>query len=105
MAVDNSTQVETLNQILTDVVANRKRLADETDTHRQQIEIGEAQLGKFDTLIALLQVGLDTPAYLGAATVQEAANATVSPTGAAAAANEAAAVPAQESGQAPAASA
>lgn len=87
-----TTQSDTLNQILTDVVANRKNLASQIETQQQQLEIGQAQLGKFDTLIATLQVALDTPAVLEAATQQEAANAIVSPTTAPAAANEGSAV-------------
>jgi len=77
------TRTDTLNQVLTDIVANRKNLANQLDTQRQQIEIGEAQLGKFDTLIATLQVSLDTPAVLDQIAQQEAANALVSPTDAA----------------------
>jgi hypothetical protein len=87
----NSPQVETLNQILTDVVANRKNLASQLETQQQQIEVGTAQLAKFDTLIATLQVALDTPASMEAILQQEAANAVVSPTDAAAASNDAAA--------------
>jgi hypothetical protein len=87
-----TTQSDTLNQILTDVVANRKNLASQIETQQQQLEIGQAQLGKFDTLIATLQVALDTPAVLEAATQQEAANAIVSPTTAPAPVNEGSAV-------------
>jgi hypothetical protein len=95
----SSNQVESLNQILTDVVANRKALANQVETQKQQVEIGLAQLVKFDTLISLLQVGLDSPVVLEAAATQEAANATISPIGAGAAANEAAALLAGQSAQ------
>lgn len=78
----NQANIDTFNQILTDVVANRKNLVNQLDTQRQQIEIGEAQVAKFDTLIASLQVTLDTPAILAAIEAQEAANALVSPTSA-----------------------
>src|SRR5271168_3695860 len=93
-------QIETLEQILKDVIANRKVLADQLETQKQQAEVGVAQLGKFDTLIATLQVTLNSPAVLDAASVQEAANATVSPTGAGSAANEPAAPAPAESAQA-----
>jgi hypothetical protein len=77
-----SQQSDTLNQILVDVVANRKNLAAQIDTQKQQVEVGIAQLAKFDVLIATLQVTLDSDDVLAAAATQEAANATVSPTGA-----------------------
>lgn len=93
-------QAETLNQILTDVIANRKNLADQIATQKQQQEVGEAQLAKFDTLIATLQVVTLAPNVMDAVLTQEAANALVSPTGAATAANEAVAVPAGQSTEA-----
>lgn len=96
-------QTETLNQILTDVMANRKNLADQISTQRQQVEVGVAQLEKFDTLIATLQVVGMAPNVLDAVIEQEAANALVSPTGAAGATDGAA--PAVESEQAQAAAA
>lgn len=96
-------QSETLNQILNDVIANRKNLADQVATQRQQVEVGVAQLEKFDTLIATLQIATLAPNVLDAVAEQEAANALVSPTGAAGAANESA--PAVESEQAQAVSA
>lgn len=84
-------QTDTLNQILTDVLANRKNLSDQRDQHIMQTEIAAAQLAKFDTLIATLQVVTLAPNVLEAVVQQEAANAIVSPTGAAAAANDTAA--------------
>lgn len=89
-------QAETLNQILTDVLANRKNLADQVDSQKQQVEVGEAQLTKFDTLIATLQVVALAPNVMDAVVQQEAANALVSPTGAASAANDAVAAAGQE---------
>lgn len=79
---------ETLSQILADVMANRKNLADQVATQRQQIEVGVAQLEKFDTLIATLQVVALAPNVMDAVIEQEAANAIVSPTGAEGAAND-----------------
>lgn len=93
-------QTETLNQILTDVLANRKNLADQRETHKQQVEIATAQLAKFDTLIATLQVVTLAPNVLDAVIQQEAANAIVSPTGAAAAANDAPVPPVGEPAEA-----
>ncbi|MFI5397588.1 MAG: hypothetical protein ACHQ9S_18785 [Candidatus Binatia bacterium] len=85
------TQVETLTQVIKDIVQNRKNLADQIVTQKLQVEVGEAQLVKFDSLIAVLQVASNSPKVLEAALVQEAANATVSPTGESTAANEPAA--------------
>lgn len=82
-------QTDTLNQILTDVLANRKNLSDQRDQHLMQAEIAVAQLAKFDTLIATLQVVTLAPNVLEAVVQQEAANAIVSPTSAPAAANDA----------------
>lgn len=93
-------QADTLNQILTDVSANRKNLADQIATQKQQIEVASAQLEKFDTLIATLQVVALAPNVLDAVVEQEAANAIVSPTGAAPAANDVAAAAVVESAQA-----
>ncbi len=93
-------QAETLNQILTDVLANRKSLADQIETQKQQQEVGIAQLAKFDTLIATLQVVTLAPNVMEAVLTQEAANALVSPTGAAPASNDAAAVTAGQSTEA-----
>ncbi len=100
-----SQQIETINQVLVDIVANRKNLASQIETQKQQVEIGIAQLAKFDTLIAVLQVSADSPAVLEAAQTQEAANATVSPTGAPETANDAAPVAPVQSTEAVAASA
>jgi hypothetical protein len=96
-------QSETLNQILTDVLANRKNLADQLATQKQQIDIATAQLEKFDTLIATLQVVTLAPNVLDAVVDQEAANALVSPISAAGASNDVA--PAVESEQTEAVSA
>lgn len=93
-------QSDTLNQILVDVIANRKNLADQLANQKQQLEVGEAQLTKFDTLIASLQVVTMAPNVLDAIAQQEAANALVSPTGAATAANDAAPAALPESAQA-----
>jgi hypothetical protein len=93
-------QSETLSQILTDVLANRKNLADQVATQRQQVEVGVAQLEKFDTLIATLQVVALAPNVMDAVIEQEAANAIVSPTGAEGEANESASSAPQESAQA-----
>lgn len=90
MANSTTAQSQTLEQILTDVLANRKNLADQVANQRQQIDVGVAQLAKFDTLIATLQVTLLAPNVLDAVLTQEAANAVVSPTGASGAANDAA---------------
>jgi hypothetical protein len=100
-----SQQLETLAQVLKDITANRKALADQTDTQRQQVEVGVAQLAKFDTLIATLQVVVESPNVLEAILTQEAANATVSPTGAPTPADAPAPVASQEPEQAAAASA
>lgn len=81
-------QSETINQVLTDVIANRKNLADQVATQKQQVEVGIAQLAKFDTLIAALQVVQLAPNVMDAIIQQEAANAIVSPTGASGAAND-----------------
>lgn len=86
-----SEQLENLTQVATELVAQRKSLFEQLDGLKVQQEVGAAQLKKFDTLIAVLQVAVDTPAVLDAALTQEAANATVSPSGPAEAANEAAA--------------
>lgn len=94
--MSNTPQQETLNQILTDVLANRKNLADQIETQKQQQEVGVAQLAKFDTLIATLQVVTLAPNVMEAVLTQEAANALVSPTDAAAPANDAAALPAEQ---------
>jgi hypothetical protein len=93
-------QSETLNQILTDVIANRKNLSDQIGTQKQQLEIGVAQLEKFDTLIASLQVTLQAPNVLDAVAQQEAANAVVSPIGAEGAANDVASPAVEESAKA-----
>lgn len=98
-------QTETLNQILTDVLANRKNLADQVANQKQQVEVGEAQLTKFDTLIATLQVVTLAPNVLEAVSEQEAANALVSPTSAAGASDSAAPAVESEQAQAPAANA
>ena len=95
-----SEQVETLTQVASEIVASRKALVEQLEGAKLQLEVGAAQLKKFDTLIATLQVAIDTPAVLEAALVQEAANATISPPGPAAASNEAAPGIAAESAQA-----
>ena len=93
----SDTQLETVNQVIKDIVANRKNLADQVEVQKQQVEVGIAQLAKFDSLISVLQVASNSPKVLEAALVQEAANATVSPTGESAAANEPAADTAPQS--------
>jgi hypothetical protein len=95
-----SQSIETLTQVLNDVAANRKNLAEQLDTQRQQIEVGEAQLIKFDTLIAALQVAVSAPNVMELIEQQEAANAIVSPTGAAGIPDAAAGNAANESAQA-----
>ena len=51
----SDTQLETVNQVIKDIVANRKNLADQVEVQKQQVEVGIAQLAKFDSLIAVLR--------------------------------------------------
>lgn len=73
---------ETLQGVLNDIVTNRKALADQITAQTAQIAAGQAQLTKFDTLIATLQVALADEQSIGNVVVQQGANA-VSPTPAA----------------------
>jgi hypothetical protein len=78
---------ETLTQVLTDVLANRVNLSNQLDQQKQQLEIGQAQLDKFDILIASLQTSVANDTALEAIDTQHAANkavSSISPTGPAA---------------------
>jgi len=66
---------ETLAQVLDDVVRNRAQLANQVVQQEQQIEVGKAQLVKFDTLIAALQVSVGSDENLAIVEQQTAANA------------------------------
>lgn len=66
--------IATLTQILSDVQNNRNSLASQVDTQKQQVEIGVAQLAKFDTLIAALQTVIVDEQALENIVVQQAAN-------------------------------
>ena len=72
---------ETLSQVMTDVIANRANLASQLATQKQQLEIGQAQLVKFDQLIASLQIVTADDDLLSAVDDQHAANAAVADSG------------------------
>jgi len=55
---------ETLTQVLDDVIKNRAQLANQVMQQGQQIEVGKAQLVKFDGLIAALQHSVSSEVHL-----------------------------------------
>lgn len=69
---------ETLSQVIDDIIKNRANLANQVVQNKQSVEVGEAQLVKFDTLIASLQVALNMEGFMDAVAIQEAANAAAS---------------------------
>jgi cell division septum initiation protein DivIVA len=80
MAEVNSTK-ETLAFVLDDIIKNRAQLANQVAQQEQQIEVGKAQLVKFDTLIATLQVASSTDAHIAQVDEQAAANIAASDAG------------------------
>lgn len=66
---------ETLSHVMADIIANRKNLSDQLNTQKQQLEVGEAQLVKFDQLIATLQVASSSDELVAQIDDQAAVNA------------------------------
>lgn len=77
--------------VLDNVIENAKSLAKQIDEQSAQLEAGKAQLSKFATLIAGLQVAISDEKILEAVQAQAGANALVSPPLPAAANDQAAA--------------
>jgi hypothetical protein len=69
---------ETLSYVIDDIIKNRAQLANQVVQQEQQIEVGKAQLVKFDALIAALQVATSSDAHLAQVDEQAAANTAVS---------------------------
>jgi hypothetical protein len=59
-----SQTVEHLEKVLSDLVGNRARLAEQIGVNKQQLEINELQLDHFDTLIATTRVALGDAALI-----------------------------------------
>lgn len=53
-----SQTVEHLEKVLSDLMGNRARLAEQIGINKQQLDINELQLDAFDTLIATTRVAL-----------------------------------------------
>jgi hypothetical protein len=79
----------TLAAVLNDIAANKSNLSNQLETAKQQVGVLEAQIVKFDALLAVLQLSSTDTTVLSLAHSQHVVNSTVSPTGPAAA-NEAA---------------
>lgn len=82
---------EILQGILGEVIQSAAALKAQIKGQEDQIAAGQAQMVKFDSLIASLQVSIGNDNVLTAIEAQAAANALVSPTSAAPAANDASA--------------
>ena len=81
---------ELLTDVLSNVIQNAAGLKAQIAQQEEQIAGGKAQLTKFDSLIATLQVSLQNDNVMAAIDTQAAANALISPTDASGAANDAA---------------
>jgi len=81
----------TLAAVLNDISQNRANLSNQLETTKQQVGVLEAQIVKFDALLAVLQLSSTDKTVLGLAHSQHVVNSTVSPTSPAAANEEAAA--------------
>jgi cell division septum initiation protein DivIVA len=69
---------ENLDALLNDIVNNRKHLANQVEQSKQSMEVGIAQLAKFDVLIATLQLAQSNGTMIEQIETQAAANAAVS---------------------------
>lgn len=86
--ISNTTPAEmqaTLAAVLNDITQNKANLLNQLETTKQQVGVLEAQITKFDALLAALQVSSTDTTVLSQVHEQHVVNNTVSPTGTAAA--------------------